>query len=169
MSQRRGRNEPAPARLRHINIFWNVIGKEDERKEIGRDEVDSSAVELLQPLIERAIDSGAAVDIPGGYWFQGQQLSGELYAGIGRADLEGALKSYGDGADTLVSMRLLPGRGGDMPELLVRRETLDKLLVRNHYDSYGGQWEDTLLQVASEINDLERRLAWAWLDTVRRG
>lgn len=128
MSQRRSRNEPAPARLRHINIFWNVIGKEDDRKEIGRDEVDGSAVELLQPLIERAIDSGAAVDIPGGYWFQGQQLSGELYASIGRADLEGALKSYGDEADTLVSMRLLPGRGGDMPELL----------VRNHYDSYGG-------------------------------
>ena len=68
------------------NIFWNVIGKEDDRKEIGRDEVDGSAVELLQPLIERAIDSGAAVDIPGGYWFEGHQMAGALYAGIGRAD-----------------------------------------------------------------------------------
>lgn len=159
MSQRRSRNEPAPARLRHINVFWNVIDKEDDRKEIGRDEVDGSAVELLQPLIERAIASGAAMDIPGGYWFEGHQTAGALYAGIGRADLEGALKSYGDGTDMLVSMRLLPGRGGDMPELL----------VRNYYDSYGGQWEETLLQVASEINDLERRLVWAWLDIVRKG
>ena len=169
MSKRRSRNESAPARLRHINIFWTVIGKEDDRKESGRDEVDDSAVELLQPLIQRAIDTGAPVDIPGGYWFRGQQLSGELYAGIGRVDLEGALKSYGDGANTLVSMRLLPGRGGDIPELLVRRETLDKLLVRNHYDFYGGQWEDTLSQVASEINELERRLAWAWLEIERKG
>ncbi|MYJ79307.1 MAG: hypothetical protein F4047_14440 [Caldilineaceae bacterium SB0670_bin_27] len=159
VSQRRSRNEPAQARLRHINIFWNVIGKEDDREEIGRDEVDDPAVELLQPLIERAIASGAAVDIPGGYWFEGHQMAGALYAGIGRADLEGALKRYGDGTDTLVSMRLLPGRGGDMPELL----------VRNHYDFYGGQWEDTLLQIACEINDLERRLAWAWLDVVKRG
>lgn len=60
--------------------------------------------------------------------------------------------SRGGGASRL-------GRGGDMPELL----------VRNHYDFYGGQWEETLLQVASEINDLERRLAWAWLDIVKRG
>ena len=119
-------------RLRHITA---ESGHEVISPRAG---ADDAVVELLRPLVARAIDTGERVDIPAGYWIQAEEREiATLAVGIGHSDT---------GADVRVSMVVSRGPSHRLPVLRVR--TGAKALRR----------------IASELGDLDKCIAWAYLE-----
>ncbi|MCY4081866.1 MAG: hypothetical protein OXF54_16610 [Caldilineaceae bacterium] len=52
-----------------------------------RADADDAVIELLRPLVARAIDTGERVDIPAGYWMRAEEREiATLEVGIGHSD-----------------------------------------------------------------------------------
>ena len=99
---------------------------------------DDAVIELLRPLVARAIDTGERVNIPAGYWIRAEEREiATLAVGIGQSDT---------GADVHVSMVVSRGPSHKLPVLRVR--TGAKALSR----------------VASELGELDKCIAWAYLE-----
>ena len=103
-----------------------------------RADADAAVIELLRPLVARAIDTGERVDIPAGYWIQAEEREiATLAVMIGHSDT---------GADLLVSMLVSRGPSHELPVLRVRTGA------------------KALRQIATELDDLDICLAWAYLE-----
>ena len=103
-----------------------------------RADVDAAVIELLRPLVARAIDTGERVDIPAGYWIQAEEREiATLAVGIGHSDT---------GADVRVSMVVSRGPSHRLPVLRV------------------GTGAQALRRIASELGDLDKCIAWAYLE-----
>lgn len=132
-----GYGEGMADRLRYITV-------ESSHEAISRRaDVDDSVIDVLRPLVARAIDTGQQVDIPGGYWVQtresrdGEPADGVLAVVIGHSDT---------GADVQVSMVVVRGPSHRLPVLRVRTGT------------------KALRRIARELGDLDRCIAWAFLE-----
>lgn len=142
------------AALRHIT--------EESGHEVGcaRAQVDDAVIELLSPLLAQAIESGKQVDIPGGYWIRAEVKEvATLAAGIGHANT---------GAGVLVSLAVSPGPSHKLPVLLVSTAGLASRLRAAGPDRAHGKKNPDLVRIASEIDDLERCIAWTWLELWER-
>lgn len=124
--------EPMADRLRHIT-------EESGHEAItARDDVDDAVIELLKPLVARAIDTGEQVDIPAGCWIRAEEQEiATLAVEIGHA---------GSGADVQASMLITRGPSHELPVLRVRTGA------------------KALRQIASELSDPDKCIAWAFLD-----
>ena len=100
--------------------------------------VDDAVIELLRPLVARAFNTGERVDIPAGYRTQaeGREIA-TLAFEIGHSDT---------GADVRVSMVVSRGPSHRLPVLRVRT---------------GAQ---ALRLITSELGDLDKCIAWAYLE-----
>ena len=126
------RGERMADRLRHITA---ECGHETLSRRV---DVDDAVVELLRPLVARAIDTGEQVDIPAGYWIRAEEQEiATLAVAIGHAD---------SGADVRVSMVVSRGPSDKLPVLRVRTGA------------------KALRQIAGELCDLDRCIAWAFLE-----
>ena len=126
------RGERMADRLRHITA---ECGHETLSRRV---DVDDAVIELLRPLVARAIDTGEQVDIPAGYWIRAEELEiATLAVAIGHAD---------SGADVRVSMVVSRGPSDKLPVLRVRTGA------------------KALRQIAGELCDLDRCIAWAFLE-----
>ena len=127
-----GRGERMADRLRHITA---ESGHEAVSPRAG---VDGAVIELLRPLVARAIDSGEQVDIPAGYWIRAEEREiATLAVEIGHSDT---------GADVRVSMVVSRGPSHELPVLRVRTGA------------------KALKQIATELGDLDKCIAWAYLE-----
>ncbi|MCY4071995.1 MAG: hypothetical protein OXG60_11920 [Chloroflexi bacterium] len=103
-----------------------------------RVDVDDAVVEQLRPLVARAIDTGEQVDIPDSYWIRAEEQEiATLAVAIGHTDT---------GADVRVSMVVSRGPSHKLPVLRV---------------CTGAK---ALREIASELRDLDRCIAWAFLE-----
>ena len=127
-----GCGERMADRLRHITT---ESGHEAVSQ---RADVDAAAIELLRPLVARAINTGERVDIPAGYWIRAEEREiATLAVEIGHSD---------SGADVQVSMVVSRGPSHELPVLRV--DTGAKALI----------------QIATESGDLDKCIAWAYLE-----
>lgn len=126
-------------RLRHITV------ESGHEAVTARADVGAEIIDLLAPLVSQAIDTGARVEVPGGYWMQCQLRDGGLAVGIGH-------EAGGDAI--LVGMDVQPADGADLPVLRVSMAI-----------QLAGEIAGRLYEVAAEIGDLERCIAWTWLET----
>jgi len=125
-----GRGERMADRLRHITA-------ESGHEAISpRADVDAAFIELLRPLVARAINTGEWVDIPAGYWIRVE----------GRAIATLAVEIGHAGADVRVSMLVSRGPSHELPVLRVRAGA------------------KALRQIAAELGDLDKCIAWAYLE-----
>lgn len=142
------------ASLRHIT--------EESAHEVkcDRAQVDDAVVELLSPLLAKAIESGKQVDIPGGYWIRAEVKEvATLAAGLGHANT---------GAGVLVSLAVSPGPSHKLPVLLFSTAGLASRLRTAGSARAHGKKNPDLFRIASEIDDLERCIAWTWLELWER-
>lgn len=127
-----GCGEHMADRLRHITAEsgHEVISP--------RADADDAVIELLRPLVARAVNTGERVDIPGGYWIQAEEREiATLAVGIGHSDT---------GADVRVSMVVSRGPSHRLPVLRVRTGAKE------------------LRRITSELGDLDKCIAWAYLE-----
>ena len=128
--------------------------------ECARAQVDDTVIELLSPLLAQVIESGKQVDIPGGYWIRAEVKEvATLAAGLGHANT---------GAGVLVSLAVSPGPGHTLPVLLVSMAGLASRLRTAGPDRAHGKEDPDVFQIAREIDDLERCIAWTWLELWER-
>lgn len=128
-----GCGERMADRLRHITAD---SGHETFSPRVG---VDDAVIELLRPLVARAIESGERVDIPAGCRIRAEEQEiATLAVGIGHADT---------GADVWVSK-------------VVSREPSHKLQVLSVRTG-----AKALRQIASEQCDLDTCIVWAILES----
>ena len=128
--------------------------------ESARAQVDDAAIELLSPLLAQAIESGKPVDIPGGYWIRAEVKEvATLAAGIGHSNT---------GAGLLVPLAVSPGPSHKLPILLVSKAGLATRLPAAGPDHGHGKESPDLFRIASEIDELARRIAWTWLELWER-
>ena len=128
--------------------------------ESARAQVDDAVVELLSPLLAQAIDNGKPVDIPGGYWIRAELKEvATLAAGIGHSNT---------GAGVLVSLAVSPGPSHKLPVLLVSKAGLATRLPAAGPGHGHGKEDPDLFRIASEIDELARRIAWTWLELWER-
>ncbi len=126
------RGEHMADRLRHITAEsgHEVISP--------RADVDGAAIELLRPLVARAIDTGERVDIPAGCWIRAEEREfATLAVEIGHSHT---------GADVRASMVVSRGPSHELPVLRVRTGA------------------KALKQIANELGDLDKCIAWAYLE-----
>ncbi len=138
------------AALRH------VTAETGHAVETVREEVDDGIIDLLRPLVARAIDTaapggGADVDLPAGYWLRCELRDGDLVGGIGHEIA---------GEAVLAGIRVQPARDGDIAIL-----TVSTVGLQTAFAKHGS---GRLFRVASQLGDLERCIAWTWLE-LRRG
>lgn len=127
-----GRGERMADRLRHITA---ESGHEAISPRTG---VDGAVIELLRPLVARAINTGERVDIPAGCWIQAEEREiATLAVAIGHSD---------SGADVRVSIVVSRGPSHELPVLRVRTGA------------------KALRQIATELDDLDKCIAWAYLE-----
>ena len=127
-----GRGEGMADRLRHITA---ESGHETISRRV---DVDDAVVELLRPLVARAIETGEQVDILAGYWIRAEEQEiATLAVAIGHADT---------GRDVRVSMVVSRGPSHKLPVLRV---------------CTGAK---ALRQIASDLRDLDRGIAWTFLE-----
>ncbi|MDE2761439.1 MAG: hypothetical protein OXK74_01470 [Gemmatimonadota bacterium] len=138
-------------RLAELRTIHNETGHETITV---REEVDDEMIELLRPLVARAIDTaapGGDVDLPGGYWLRCELQGGDLVGGIG----------HGIGGETvLAGIWVQPATADDIAVLTVSTVGLQSAFVTDG----GGR----LFRVASQLGDLELFIAWAWLELRRQ-
>lgn len=128
--------------------------------ESARAQVDDAVVELLSPLLAQAVESGKPVDIPGGYWIRAEVKEvATLAAAIGHSNT---------GAGRLVSLAVSPGPSHRLPVLLVSVAGLATRLLAAGPDHAHGKESPDLFRIASEIDALERCIAWTWLELWER-
>ena len=131
-----------------------------DQEDAPQSEVASSTVDALLPLLEQSLAAGERVSIaPTGYWFRATEAAPGQPGEYLRAEFGSA--AAGDAP--VVEMTLRPPEGAGEPAILMT--------------SIGG-WLDLVAagslgpradadRVALEISDLEKCLAWTWLE--RRG
>ena len=128
--------------------------------ECARAQVDDAAIESLSPLLAQAVESGKPVDMPGGYWIR---------AGVKEvATLAAELGHSNTGAGLLVSLAVSPGPSHKLPVLLVSVAGLATRLLAVGPDYAHGKESPDLFRIASEIDELARRVAWTWLELWER-
>ena len=146
MSRRTGRNRRAAGRLRHITV------ESGHEAITGRADVDDAVIDQLRPLVQQALDTGADVDIPGGYWMRAELRDGDLACGIGH-------EIGGEGA-IIAGMRVQAAGDEQFAVLTASMGGLAVLCME------GAPLR--ALQVAGELADLERCIAWTWLELQRQ-
>lgn len=131
-----GRGERMADRLRHITA-------ENGHEAISpRADVDGAVIELLRPLVARAINTGDRVDIPAGYWIRAEEQEiATLAVEIGHSDT---------GANVWVSMVVSRGPSHELPVLRLRTGA------------------KALRQIATELGDPDKCIAWAYLELWER-
>ena len=128
--------------------------------ECDRAQVDDAVVELLSPLLAKAIVSGKQVDFPGSYWMRAEVNEvATLAAGLGRSNT---------GAGVLASLAVSPGPSHKLPVLLVSTACLASRLRTAGPDRAHGKENPDLFRIAREIDDLERCIAGTWLELWER-
>ena len=94
----------------------------------------------------------------GGYWIRAEVKEvATLAAAIGHSNT---------GAGLLVSLAVSPGPSHKLPVLLVSMAGLATLAAGP--DHAHGKEDPDLFRIASEIDDLERCIAWTWLELWER-
>ncbi|MDE0462105.1 MAG: hypothetical protein OXH93_06850 [Caldilineaceae bacterium] len=149
-----------PRRTERRAALRHITEESGHEVECARTQADDAAIELLSPLLAQAVDSGKPVDIPGGYWIRAEVKEvATLAAGIGHANT---------GAGVLVSLAASPGPSHKLPVLLVSAAGLETRLRTAALDRGRGKENTDLVRIAGEIDDLERRVAWTWLELWER-
>ena len=155
------RNRTAnPRRTKRRAALRHITEESGHEVESARAQVDDAVIELLSPLLAQAIESGKPVDIPGGYWIWAEvKEAATLAAGIGHSNT---------GAGVLVSLAVSPGPSHKLPVLLVSMAGLATRLMTAGLDHAHGKENPDVFQIASEIDDLARCIAWTWLELWER-
>ena len=149
-----------PRRTERRAVLRHITEESGHEVECARAQVDDAVIELLSPLLAQSIDSGKQVDIPGGYWIRAEVKEvATLAAGIGHANT---------GAGVLVSLAVSPGPSHKLPVLLVSAAGLASRLRTAALDRGRGKENPDLFRIAGEIDDLERCIAWTWLELWER-
>ncbi|MCY4116440.1 MAG: hypothetical protein OXF55_06035 [Caldilineaceae bacterium] len=100
------------------------------------------------------------MDFPGAYWMRAEVKEvATLAAGLGHANT---------GAGVLVYLAVSPGPSHKLPVLLVSTAGLSSRLRTAGPDRAHGKENPDLFRIAREIDDLERCIAWSWLELWER-
>lgn len=138
-------------------ILRRLTLESGEQEDIAQSTVAGSVVETLTPALERALAGERMVPVPPtDYWFTATEISDNppnhaLQAEFGTASL---------GSHPIVEMTLRPPDSDGAPSILMT--SVGGWLQAVSNGSLGNR--PTADRVAYEIADLEKCLAWTWLD-----
>ena len=138
-------------------ILRRLTLESGEQEDVAQSTVAGSVVETLAPALERALDGERMVPVPPtDYWFTATEISDNppnhaLRAEFGAASL---------GSDPIVEMTLRPPESDGAPAILMT--SIGGWLQAVSNGSLGNR--PTADRIAYEIADLEKCLAWTWLE-----
>lgn len=145
-----------PERARTTTLRRLTLESVDQ-EDIQQSEVVSAAVEALTPMLEQALAGGQAISVPPtDYWFR----AAESAAGPSEASLRATFGSTSAGEEPIVEMTVRPPVEEGEPAILMT--SIGGWIQAVSRGSLGDRAAAD--QIAREIAELEKCVAWTWLE-----